>query len=195
MPDIESLVVIGSSGSGKTTLVNGLRDERFETRVVIPERRITRPKRAGDDLVENDHTTQIDFKEGIGSIIDPYWSRELEPERIEQYGFVPPDKNDPRLRIYSANNAFMRDRNPSVERVLLRGLVVVVTAERDTRKQRLADRSPDLSDAERAIRLDDDGGDIILPPGLLIGSIDTTHLSPAEGQKAFQDIVSLVLEY
>lgn len=72
------------------------------------------------------------------------------------------------------------------------GLVVVVKSSQESRHNRMINRSPDLSEAERAVRLADVGGDIA------IGDfeqriIDTTDKSDAEGQTALRKIVDDVL--
>lgn len=134
MKKYDSLIIVGSSGSGKTTLVNGLRTSKFASKIVIPARYITRPARQGDDTVENRHVSREAFTAGVhDGVISPHWSRTLDGSRVEQYGFDKVDDN--RLRVYSANNAFLRDRNLSVEAVLRSGLVVQHHGFRDRTKQ------------------------------------------------------------
>ena len=119
MKKINSIIIVGSSGSGKTTLVNGLRTKKYADKVVVPRRYITRPQRQGDDLIENIHITKEEFEQKLkAGEIDPAWTRELENGRLEQYGFVPIEPGDNRLRIYSGNNAFLRDINSSVQKIL-----------------------------------------------------------------------------
>lgn len=50
----------------------------------------------------------------------------LDNGRIEQYGFEKAE--DERLKVYSANNAFLRSNNPSVQLVLETGLVIFLHA-------------------------------------------------------------------
>lgn len=193
MKRFRSLVVVGSSGSGKTTLVNGLRTPAFEDRVVIPHRYITRPHRLGDDLVENSHVDHPTFQSRVfAGLIDPHWERLLDGGRVERYGFDATIDADERLRVYSANNAFLRDMNPSVARTLRNGFVVVAMAAQESRNTRLGDRSPDMSDAERAVRLGDSGADM-LGASVPIEIVDTTNLSPEEGQLALQAIVGTIV--
>ncbi len=188
MKSIHSIIIVGSSGSGKTTLVNGLRISEYANKVVVPRRYITRPERQGDDLVENIHITKEDFEQKLqAGEIDPAWTRELENGRLEQYGFVPVEPGDNRLRIYSGNNAFLRDINPSVAKVLESAKVVVCMAQPEKRTSRLGDRSPDMSESERSVRLGDSGADT-----LEFGDVDiieTTNMSPEQGQDALRNII------
>lgn len=190
MKRYDSLVVVGSSGSGKTTLVNGLRTTEYADELVIPVRYITRPARQGDDTIENRHVSHEDFQTGIDNgLIFPHWSRTLDGGRVERYGF---DRvNDGRLKVYSANNAFLRDRNPSVETVLRSGLVVHVMASEIERSNRLRERSPDMAPAERQVRLADGGHDMAHAE---LEIIDTSSLTDVEGQLAIRGIVEQILE-
>lgn len=188
MKTINSIIIVGSSGSGKTTLVNGLRADEYADKVVVPRRYITRPERQGDDLFENIHITKEEFEQKLKSgEIDPAWTRELDNGRLEQYGFVPVEAGDSRLRIYSGNNAFLRDVNPSIRQVLDSAKVVVCIAQPEKRTSRLGDRSPDMSESERAVRLGDSGADTLEFGNVEI--IETTSLTPAEGQKALQALI------
>lgn len=193
MRNFESIVIVGSSGSGKTTLVNGIRGCDYESRLVIPRRHITRPEREGDDLDENIHTNKEEFARKVGvGLIYPYWSRLLDEGRVEQYGFDAVELDDERLRVYSANNAFMRDRNPSAVSVLGKSLVVVAISNLESRAARLGVRSPDIAETERAVRLGDDGADV-LEADLAINVVNTTSLAPSEGQLAMRRIVDEIL--
>lgn len=188
----KSIVVVGSSGAGKTTLVNGLRTPEYAGKVVIPHRYITRPYRQGDDLVENSHLTSEVFQARVKTgAIWPFWNRTLDGGRVERYGFDASEDTG-RVRVYSANNAFLRDQNESVASVLRNGLVIIAMAGQEARDSRLGERSPDMSSAERAIRLGDSGIDI-LESTVQVEIIDTTNLSPEQGQRALQDIVNTVL--
>lgn len=190
MKSFESVVVVGSSCSGKTTLVNGLRTEEYQDKLTIPQRYITRPIRHNDDLTENLPIGKENFKERANTgRINPHWERILDGGRRERYGFAAVAPEDERLRIYSANNAFLRDRSPSVTKVLDSGLVIFVMATTESRDTRLDERSPDMLKPERFLRLEDRGVDILHAADVEIEVIDTTHLSPTEGQLALQSIV------
>lgn len=193
MRNFESIVVIGSSGSGKTTLVNGLRRREYQDKIIIPRRHITRPERKGDDLGENTHTNKEEFARKVGAgLIHPYWARPLGEGRVERYGFDAVGSDDERLRVYSANNAFMRDRNPSVMSVLEKSLVVVAMSGLESRTRRLEVRSPDISETERIVRLGDDGMDVFnTDSGVEV--VNTASLTPSEGQSAMRRIVDEIL--
>lgn len=188
MKKINSIIIVGSSGSGKTTLVNGLRTKKYADKVVVPRRYITRPQRQGDDLTENIHITKEKFEQKLkAGEIDPVWTRELENSRLEQYGFVPVELGDNRLRIYSGNNAFLRDVNPGVARVLESSQVVVCMAQPEKRTSRLSDRSPDMSESERSVRLSDSGADALEFDNIEI--IETTNLTPEQGQEVLRKLI------
>lgn len=189
MRQYESLVVVGSSGTGKTSIVSGLRAPAYAQHLVIPHRYITRPQRVEDDLVENSHLSHGAFEFNVrAGMVSPHWQRILEDERVERYGFDKAVPTDTRLRVYSANNAFTRDRNETVQCVLASSLVIMLHADADVREQRLGLRSPDMGVAEKAVRLDDTGQDI-LELDIDLKRIDTSRLSLEEGQLALRGIV------
>lgn len=113
----------------------------------------------------------------------------MDAGRQEQYGFDVVESGDKRLRVYSANNAFLRDINPSVVEVLDSGLVIVAMATAESRDIRLDERSPNMSDAERVVRLSDAGADILMS-GVEIEIVETTNLSAVEGQLVLQSIIN-----
>lgn len=192
-PEIRSIVVVGSSGAGKTTLVNSVRGPEYSDRLIVPRRFITRPPREGDDRSENSYLPHDIFDESVNTgTIWPHWERWFEGGRKEQYGFQEYPSLDFRRRMYSANNAFLRRPSESAFSVLQTSVVVAVVADEDVRAKRLTVRSPDMSDEERAIRLRDDGLDILQNVARL-EVIDTTNASPDQGQRAFQAIVQKVL--
>jgi hypothetical protein len=93
------------------------------------------------------------------------------------------------VRVYGANDAFLLDQNPTVAKVLDVATVVVVTAAAGCRKKRLITKT--MTDAERAIRMASHG----LPQlgCVSIRTIDTTYLTPEEGQAAFRSLAAEVL--
>lgn len=193
MKNVESIVIVGSSGTGKSTLVDGLRHPEYEDKVVMPNRYTTRPERMNDNMSENSHISQAGFKEGVKrGVIVPYWMRPMEGDRQERYGFNQIAEDDDRLRVYSANNAFLRHPNDSTRKVLETGLVVVVAASLLERTRRLTQRSPDMDDAERAARLSDDGTDM-LNAHSRVEVIHTTSMSAQRGQLALQALIGRVL--
>jgi ribose 1,5-bisphosphokinase PhnN len=188
---IRSVVVVGSSGCGKTTLVSGIRTPPYCDHVVVPRRLVTRRARQGEDPRENRHIDRDLFQRlAETGRLDPCWNRVLERGREERYGFESVDATDGRLRIYSANNGFVRDPNPSVQRVLDSALVVVATTGQESRRARLAGK--DMSNHERAVRLADEPDDIVMA-GRSIRVIDTSGLTPVEGQRVFQEVVDTLL--
>lgn len=177
MINAESLIFVGPSGSGKTTLVNGLRLPKYAGDIVIPKRSITRPLRENDDLGENNHVSHDAFRKMVKrGLINPYWSRKFGEDRQENYGLEAVDPDDRRLRILSANDAILLDTNNSVQSTLETGMVVGLMAPPDLREERLRERSPDMDEAERAIRLEgDDIGDMLDHSGLYHILIDTSR--------------------
>lgn len=187
----ESIVVVGSSGAGKTSLVRGLQGSEYEGEVVTPLRYVTRDSRADDHDSENRHLNRGRFFTGVlTNFIDPVWYREMDGGRIEYYGFRACEPDETRLRIYSANNAFLRNPNPSVRNVLATAMVVMLEAERDIREARLLERSPDMSASELSNRLEDTTADLSYLEGYFI---NTSGLSIAESQETFRHIVGMAL--
>lgn len=187
---VKSVFVVGSSASGKTTLVNGLRSPAYRHRVVVPRRFVTRTGRRDDDPSENLHLSHTRFQSRVDAgEIHPYWHRTLEHGRTERYGFESIDKTNHRLRVYSANNALLRDINASVREVLETAILIIVTTRHATREARLS--AKDMPEDERTVRLGDDGKDV-LDAGLAARFIDTTDLTPLEGQQALRLIADEV---
>ncbi len=190
----ESIVVVGSSGVGKTTMVNGVRGPEYAAALFIPGRYVTRPPRSDDDPRENVYVDRDYFEAGVDcGAIYPHWRRALDiGNKTECYGFEKVSDDDNRLRIYSANSAFLRAGNESVKAVLVNALPVMAFAMHEERARRLQERSPDMAAIERRIRLQDTSVDMIALPERW-ESIATTDLSPAESQEAFRQIVGQVL--
>jgi hypothetical protein len=170
-----SIIVVGSSGNGKTTLVNGLRahDDQF----IFPKRFITRPRRKGDDLVENEHVRPDRFDHLLGTGgIGIAWSRPLGKTRVERYGFESTEPDPDRIVVYSANNALLRDENAMVPSGFFEDcFIVLVKAPDDIRRDRMFGRSPDIAHEEMDIRIRDNGLDLV-PKAHLV--IDTHSFGP-----------------
>ncbi len=193
MNRFESIFVFGPSGAGKTTMVNGLRVPEFDKQVYIPPRYITRPKRDGDDMVENRHVSHERFTALVAAgEIALNWDRRLDNGRVERYGFLAKPENDPRLPVYSGNNALLRSREPATVDILRRGVGVAAFADLAIRRERLYERSPDMSPDERNARLGDDSREYLDGP-YTVCEIDTTLVTPAGTQEAFRGLVRDVL--
>lgn len=172
-----SIVVVGSSGNGKTTLVNGLR--AYENDFIFPKRYITRPRRKGDDLIENEHVRPEKFDSLLqGGDLEIAWSRPLGKARHERYGFETLTSRPEQIIVYSANNALLRDEMA----ILPEGFfddcfIVLVKAADDIRRKRMFGRSPDIANEEMSIRIKDHGLDLVPKADLII---DTHTFSPEE---------------
>ena len=180
--NVMGVALIGSTAAGKTVLVQGIRSGfQDDSGIVIPKRYITRPPRAGDDFVENQHLTREEFeakkqKKEIGFS----WARHMEGTRQELYGFATTEPE--KLAIYSANNDFVR-RIQDLSKTVL---VVGVFAPDEVRSQRLLTRSPDMKEAERNYRLGDSSSNIVPFCHLLIKNFGETE------SQSVQDVVSLI---
>jgi ribose 1,5-bisphosphokinase PhnN/8-oxo-dGTP pyrophosphatase MutT (NUDIX family) len=180
--NILGVVVIGSTAAGKTVLVQSVRHD-FQTcpEIEIPKRFITRPPRAGDDFVENQHLTKEEFETKLQrKEIGFSWARHMEGTRQESYGFETTDPE--KLAIYSANNDFVR-RIQDLSKTIL---VVGVFAPDEVRSQRLLSRSPDMKVAEREYRLGDSSSNIIPFCHLLIKNFGEYE------RQSVRDVVSLI---
>lgn len=190
MSNPEHLIVVGPSAAGKTTIVDGLRNPGFEDQLVVPKRFITRGERLGDSKTENEHISDEEFEEKVSNgLLFPHWQRDLGLGKIARYGFEN-DGSDTRFKIYSANNALLRNMTPAVLDFVQSGLVVFVEAGDWMRRERLQARSPDLTSDEISARLMDDGNDIAHYASEFI---DTTTFSTAEGQAALIGIADSVI--
>lgn len=184
-----SVIVVGASATGKTTLIDGLRREDLADRLAIPRRYVTRPARSDDEATEN-VSVGVDAFEALinaGSIA-VHWSRRFERDRLERYGFQAIPPTDRRLLVYSGNNALLIAREPSVVKLIRNSLVVILTSSRATREERLSRKQ--MQAEERRTRLED--------PVVNIGRhgvqvIDTSMLTPGEGQAAFRGVIDQIV--
>lgn len=145
--NIEAIIFIGSSFCGKSTIVDYLRKNKD---IDIPLRYITRPKRLGDNLIENKHVSFDHFNKLNNLWFS--WCRNMGNNRFEYYGFEKSSRNS--LYIFSANNDLARNKHviPFDDSVVL---WVNIFASSDVREKRLKLRSPDLSNEEIEYRLND----------------------------------------
>jgi hypothetical protein len=153
------VVVVGPSCSGKTTLVNAIRAAKLPG-VFVATRYVTRAPRRSDSGLENVHLSEQRFAEyqARGEIAWS-WTRLMQEGQVTRYGFhaAPRDM----LPVYSANNALYRypesvDRPAFIENALWVG----ACAPLELRRQRMRERSADLSEAEKEFRLADTGADM-----------------------------------
>jgi ribose 1,5-bisphosphokinase PhnN len=173
LPKIDSLIIVGSTCSGKTSLVRSLR-EFYKEELIIPLRYITRPQRKNDDLVENQPVPTEVFQGLIAdNKIDVWWKRPMEGDRIELYGFETVTNPENKLRIYSANNAILRDKEAHIKNVGTYK-VLAIKADHKARAKRLHKRSPDLKPEEVEYRLGDDGSDVINMADYVIDNSEVT---------------------
>jgi ribose 1,5-bisphosphokinase PhnN len=189
-----SIFVVGASCSGKTTLVNSLRNPEFEQAVVLPKRFVTRPRRQGDDALENvwvdTHTLSQLAEEGQVGLV---WSRDL-GNVLQQYAFEKVDPQEGRLTVYSANSSLIDSYNAQTEdkgiRHSLKGsLVVMIGATRQTRANRMLKRSPDFELNEAVYRLDAKEVVIRENDGLRVVTIENNSNDPAQAIGLFRAIV------
>lgn len=169
----DKIVIAGASGVGKTTLVNAIRRHPLclDENIIVPQRLITRPRRDNDDLLENRHVSADLFQKKIrNDELAIYWTRKLEEDRIEKYGF---EYNMNRsLSVYSCNNALFTHENCNdlIKEWLSGAIVLGVFAPDEVREGRLLKRSPIMmsNKAEAAHRLYDRAEDINMHSHLII---------------------------
>ncbi len=166
------IVIIGSSATGKTSLVNEFRKQKNE--YIVPMRYITRPSRQNDDLGENNHVSAQEFDTLVkNGKINIYWSRQL-VHGIERYGFETVH-NTGKTVVYSGNNAMLRDEALIAPANFKQNcLAVLLTCSYSIRLERITRRSPDMSTAERDMRLNDDGLDLVEKVHILLSSDNAT---------------------
>ncbi len=188
MPKIDSLIIVGSTCSGKTGLVQGLRDF-YGKRLTIPLRYITRPERKNDNLIENQPISKEEFNSLVKSgAIDVGWSRPMEGNRVESYGFETVHEKG-KLKIYSANNAIIRDKEANLKDIGVYK-VLAIKASHQARVERLSKRSPDLRQEEVEYRLGDDGSDVIKKADYVI---DNSDISLEEMHRQAREIIDSLL--
>lgn len=143
---IDAVVIVGPTCVGKTTLVAAVRDSELcaTGAVDVPTRFITRPPRAGDDLVENVHVTDDELAARIAAgEVELRWIRRMDGGRTIRYGFARPRAGA--LPVFSANNAILAaDAELLPAASLDHALRIAVHAPSELRAQRLRTRSPDL---------------------------------------------------
>lgn len=195
MARFESLVVVGPLGGGKSTAVEILRGTGYAHSVVLPLRRSTTLNREGiDDPNENLPMERGMMEEGIAQrLLYPYWEQPTDiGKKPNLWAFVPPAEDDDRLPIYSANNAMLRDDNPSVQKVLDNALLVVVTASREVRRERLIQRFGDAGMVEKLLEFNRKNDDLLPIGGPVMTTIDTSI--PTNRQHGRQQMISLLVE-
>lgn len=186
MSKIDSLIVVGSTCCGKTSIVRGLR-EFYGKKIIIPLRYITRPQRANDDLVENQPVPMKKFQELLRNYeIDVWWKRPMEGDRVELYGFETVKNPENKFRVYSANNAILRDKEAHLKNIGTYK-VLAIKADHNVRVARLHKRSPDLSQKEVEYRLSDNGIDVIEKADFVI---DNSYAPIQEVHKEIQTIIN-----
>jgi ribose 1,5-bisphosphokinase PhnN len=165
-----------------------LRDH-YRDGLAIPLRYITRPKRKNDDLVENQPVALNAFQDFIKQgRIDVWWQRPMEGSRVEHYGFAAVSRPE-KLKIYSANNAIVRDKNAKLEK-LGNYKILAMKAEHAVRADRLSKRSPDLSPAEIEYRLGDDASDVIQKADYVI---DNSNITLKQAELLSQEIIDSLI--
>lgn len=175
-----------------TTMVNAVRGPEHAGALVVPHRYVTRRRMLGEDSGESTRVDEMTLQAGVeNGTIDPHWRWPFGGGVVERYGFAAVGPDDARLRVYPANNAFLRDPNPTVRAVLRRALVVQVIADGPVRAARLAQRSPDIAGPELAGRLGDAGLDPA-EAGVPMTILDTTDMAPDESALAMRAIVAAV---
>lgn len=153
------VVVVGPSCAGKTSLVNAIREAALPG-VFVPIRYVTRAPRKSDNGVENVHldSATFDAYKERGEIAWS-WTRRMHEGKVARYGFQATPEGC--LPVYSGNNAIYRNAE-SIDSPLFieRALRVGAYAPIEVRRQRMQERSADLSESEREFRLADLGADM-----------------------------------
>ena len=187
--NIESIVVVGSFATGKNTLVDGVRSKEYQDEVVVPNLYTAQSVRFDADQDESEYIDHEAFRDGVErGVITPHWSLPKKNEQWERYGFNMVAEDDDRLRVYSANNAFLRNPTASTKEVLKNSLVILVTARSSVRGMRMRKASPGMRSSELDAHMRDSGTDLVkLHEPMKI--ICTSDMVPEEGQLALRGIV------
>ncbi|MBP7018065.1 AAA family ATPase [Candidatus Saccharibacteria bacterium] len=151
-----SYVVTGPSGSGKSTLVNRLRDSAPEAELTIPRRVITLPVRPDSDPIENRNVSMGQFKNLLDADeITVWWERRLGPD-LHKYGFEKSGTQEaPKTEVFLGNSAMIGSGMEGVRSLIRRSTLVIVTADLDSRGDRIQSRLPGMSGSELDTRLHD----------------------------------------
>jgi ribose 1,5-bisphosphokinase PhnN len=120
--------------------------------VDVPRRFVTRPARPDDTDSEHVSPEELDRRVAAGEIAF-HWRRELEPGRVERYGFAPPPAGA--LAVYSANDALV------AAGVQPGWIIVAVRAPLEVRRARLARRAWSPTPGELERRLAETPGEIL----------------------------------
>lgn len=180
------IVVVGPSCAGKTTLVDSIRQARIP-KVFVATRYVTRPRRQNDSDQENLHLCPSDFdqRKDAGEIAWS-WTREMQGDKVTRYGFDKAPSGE--LAVYSANNALYRNSQSIHPASLVKNAIWIgATAPIEIRRQRMQERSADLSEPEREFRLADLGSDMASHVHLLAHGYGETA---EEAKSKFSELVA-----
>jgi ribose 1,5-bisphosphokinase PhnN len=158
------VVVNGSSGSGKSWLIGRVQQRARDLAVLdglrCATRATTRAQRDTESLPnENRYLEPIAFDDEADSgMLDVHWRRMIHTDHEVRYGFaVDAELADGGIVVLSANNYLDWPAQPLLASLREQGrlMVVRVWASRETRRERLRARQPELNAPELASRLDD----------------------------------------
>jgi guanylate kinase len=187
---MRNVYIVGPSGGGKTSLFHYLRahlDDRFH----FPLRVVSRRPRTAADGLENVFLSHDAFEE-LRRKGDPSmffsWHRLMEGDRVEYYGYRVCDIDPDKINVFSANNALLLYPDSYIPPNTLTAhpsCFIACIAPADVRRARLKTRSPEFSDAELEVRINQESIEGML--GSLDLVIDTTDITQEEtGQRAVE---------